>query len=160
MQEKTKVENKRVKLKFNQIAVNQKYIRKNPETGKSLWDNAYIEYVSEIIKNPLFGGVYRYLPNEDDVIKGKLMAQYKEPYVFDRATNPQGKVYTLDDIKNMTDAERSGLPFYEMTMEDAAFYLDEKHNKLLPRDDSARVYSRASDFKRDCISIPLAEIVQ
>ncbi len=149
-----------IKLKFNQITVNQKYICKNPETGKSLWDEAYEEYVTEIIKNPLFGGVYKYLPTEDAVIKNKLILKYKQPFVFDRATTPEGRVYTLEDIANMTDAQRDALPFYEMTEEEAAFYLDKKHAKTLPRDDVARVYHRESDFKRDCINVPLAEIVE
>jgi len=160
MQEKSKVVNKMVKLKFNQIAVNQKYIRKNLETGMSLWDEAHAEYVTNILKNPMYGGLYRYLPNEDAVIKNMLVTKYKEPYVFSRATNQRGQIYTLDDIKKMTDKEKEGIPFYEMTIEDAAFYLDSQHTKILPREDRPRVYTDQEDFKRDTVTIPLAEIVE
>lgn len=150
---------KKVKLKFNQIAINQKYIRKNIETGLSLWDECHAEYVTNLLKNPLYGGLYRFLPNEDQVIRSMLESKHKEPYVFNRATNIRGQIYTLEAIKNMTPEEKDKLPFYDMTMEDAEFYLDRKHTKIYPRDDRPRVYKENNDFKRDCIEIPLAEIV-
>ena len=152
---------KKVKIKFNQIAVNRKYRQDYIDivTGKSLWNEAKEEYIAQILKNPMFGGVYKYLPNEDDSIKNIIASKIHEPYQFERATNMHGQVYSLDDIRKMTDKERAGLPFYEMTEDEAAFYLDEKYTRTRPRDDTIRVYKRQSDFDRDCQRIPLAEIV-
>jgi len=149
---------KMVKLKFNQISVNQKYLKKN-DSGKSLWDEAREEYIANFIKNPMFGGMYKFVPNEDSVIQNMLVQKYGQPYVFNRATRINGIAYTLDEIREMTDKERSGLPFYEMSMEDALFYIDPAQTKTVPRDDTIRVYKYEQDFKRDCLKIPLAEIV-
>ncbi len=159
MQEKSQTSKlKEVVLKFNQIAVNQKYLRKDAD-GKSLWDKAKEKHVASFENMPEFGRGYRALRNEDAVIQNALIREYKEPFMFERLIKTDGTIYTLNEINTMSEKERAALPLYKMSEEDAAFYLDSSQVKILPRDDRTRVYQEKEDFDRDMIKIPLAEIV-
>jgi hypothetical protein len=158
MQEKVQLKSKKVILKFNQITVNRKYLKKD-ENGQSLWDKTKEKYVQSFAKKPEFNGIYKYLPNEDAVIRSMLIAEYKEPYIFERTLKSDKTTYTIDEINAMSAKEKAGLHLYEMNEEDAAFYLDNANTKVLARDDGVRRYRDKNDFDRDVIKVPLAEIV-
>lgn len=160
MQEKTQLKTKEVVLKFNQITINRKYLQKDAD-GQSLWDKTKDKYVKSFATKPEFNGIYKYLPNEDAVIQSMLEAEHKEPFVFQRLVKPgvTRKLYTIDEINAMSEKEKAALPLYKMSEEDAAFYISDANVKTLPRDDSIRKYRDASEFKRDMIKVPLAEIV-
>lgn len=158
MQEKVQIKSKKVVLKFNQIAVNRKYLKKD-ENGQSLWDKTKEKYVQSFAKKSEFNGIYKYLPNEDAVIRSMLIEEYKEPYMFERSIKFDKTIYTIEEINGMSDKDKAGLHLYEMNEEDAAFYLDNANIKTLPRDDGVRRYRDKNDFDRDMIKVPLAEIV-
>lgn len=160
MQEKVQIKAKEVILKFNQITINRKYLKKGAD-GQSLWDKTKDKYVKSFATKPEFNGIYKYLPNEDAVIQSMLEAEYKEPFVFQRLIKPGvlKALYTIDELNAMSEKEKASLPLYKMSEEDAAFYISEANVKTLPRDDSIRRYRDAGEFKRDMIKVPLAEIV-
>jgi hypothetical protein len=158
MQEKSQSKSKEIILKFNQIAVNQKYLRKGAD-GKSLWDKAKEKHIASFENRPEFGRSYRSLPNEDHIIQNALVNEHREPYMFERLLKTDGTTYSLDEINTMSEKDRAGLPLYKMKEEDAAFYLSDAQVKVLPRDDRTRAYKDHKDFERDMIKVPLAEIV-